>query len=137
VAREIFYIIQHGVGVEASVSLGRVVVGWKHSKSTGETLREKVVVRQFAQANDRISGGDSGALDTAETEYVLELKIEVEERNIAQNGQGPLLFGDVAGQPKPPCYTEGILCSIPADGSHRIHFRYQRDHQRILVKLST
>jgi hypothetical protein len=48
VARDIFSVILHGVGVEASFSLGREVIGWKQSKSTGETLRKKVIVRQFA-----------------------------------------------------------------------------------------
>jgi hypothetical protein len=47
-AWDIFSIIPHGVGVEASVSLGRDVIGWRQSKTTGETVREKVVVRQFA-----------------------------------------------------------------------------------------
>jgi len=46
VARIIFSIIPHGVGVEASFSLGRDVVGWRQSKTTGKTLREKVIIRQ-------------------------------------------------------------------------------------------
>jgi hypothetical protein len=41
-------LIPHGVGVEASVSLGQDVIGWRQSKTTGETLRENVVVGQFA-----------------------------------------------------------------------------------------
>jgi hypothetical protein len=48
VARDIFSIIRHGVGVQASFSLRQDVIGWMQSKTTGETLREKVVVRQFA-----------------------------------------------------------------------------------------
>jgi len=48
VAPNIFSLIPHCVGVEASFSLGLDVIGWRQSKSTGETLREKVVVRQFA-----------------------------------------------------------------------------------------
>jgi len=48
VARNIFCIIPQGVGVEASFSLGRDVIGWRQSKHTGKTLCEKVVVRQFA-----------------------------------------------------------------------------------------
>jgi hypothetical protein len=48
VARDIFSIIPHGVRVEASFSLGRDVIDWRQSKTTGETLRKKVVVRQFA-----------------------------------------------------------------------------------------
>jgi len=46
VARNIFSIIPHGVGVEASFSLGQDVVAWRQSKPTGKTLREKVIVRQ-------------------------------------------------------------------------------------------
>ena len=45
VARDIFSVIPHGVEVEASFSLGGDVMGWRQSKTTGETLREKVVVR--------------------------------------------------------------------------------------------
>jgi len=45
VARNIFSIIPHGIGVEASSSVGRDVIGWRQSKTTGETLHEKVVIR--------------------------------------------------------------------------------------------
>jgi len=48
VARNIFSIIPHGVGVKASFSHGRDVIGSRQSKTTGETSRKKVVVRQFA-----------------------------------------------------------------------------------------
>jgi hypothetical protein len=48
VACDIFSIIPHGVRVEASFSLGRDVIGWRQSKTSGETHRAKVVVRQFA-----------------------------------------------------------------------------------------
>jgi hypothetical protein len=41
VARDTFSIINHGVGVEASVSLGGAVIGWMLLKITRETLREK------------------------------------------------------------------------------------------------
>jgi len=47
-ARDIVSIIPHGVGMEASFSLGRDVIGWRQSQTTGEALREKVIVRQFA-----------------------------------------------------------------------------------------
>jgi len=56
---------------------------------------------------------------------------------IAQNGQSPWLVGDVAGQPKPMCYTDGISCSKQANNCSRIHFRFRRDHQSILVKSLT
>jgi len=47
--------------------------------TTGKTLRENVVVRQFAQANDWIFAGNDPAMDATEPEKVLELKREVEE----------------------------------------------------------
>jgi len=53
-ARAIFSIIPHGVGVEASSSLGGHVVNWCQSLTTGETLCEQVVVREFACANNAI-----------------------------------------------------------------------------------
>ena len=46
--RNIFSIILHGVEVESSISLGRNVIGWRQSKTTGETCCEKVIVRQCA-----------------------------------------------------------------------------------------
>ena len=54
VARDIVSIIPHGIGVQASFSLGRDVIGWRQSKTTGGTLREEVVARQFARANNGI-----------------------------------------------------------------------------------
>jgi len=82
VARDIFSIIPHGVGVEASFSLGRDVVGWRHSKITGETLREKIVLRQFAQTNNGILAGIDPELDTMNTENDSEMKKEAEERKL-------------------------------------------------------
>jgi hypothetical protein len=41
VARDIFSIIPHGVGGEASFSLGRDVIRWKQSKTTGGTHHKK------------------------------------------------------------------------------------------------
>ena len=57
VACDIFSTIPHGVGVEASFSLGRDVIGWRQSKTTGETICENVIVRQFARANNGILAG--------------------------------------------------------------------------------
>jgi len=82
VARDIFFIIPHGVGVEASFSLGRDVIGWRQSKTTGKTLREKVVVRQFARANNGILAGTGRELDTPHTENDSEMKKEAEERKL-------------------------------------------------------
>jgi len=82
VARNIFSIIPHSVGEEASFSLGRDVIGWRQSKTTGETLCEKVVVRQFARANNAILAGTDPELDTMNTENDLEMKKEAEERKL-------------------------------------------------------
>jgi len=82
VAHDIFSIIPYGVGVEASFSLRRDVISWRQSKTTGETLREKVVTRQFARANNGIFAGTEPELDTTNTENDLEMKKEVEERKL-------------------------------------------------------
>jgi len=77
VALNIVSIIPHGVGVEASFSLGRDVIGWRQSKTAGETLRKKVVVRQFALANNGILAGTDPELDHTNTENDLEMKTDV------------------------------------------------------------
>jgi len=82
VGRDIFSIIPHGDGVEAGISLGRDVIGWRQSKATGETLREIVVVRQFAPANNGILAGTDPELDTTNTENNSEMKKEAEERKL-------------------------------------------------------
>jgi len=82
VARNIFSIIPHGVGVDASSSLGRDVIGWRQSKTTGETLRKKVIVRQFARANNGILAGTDPELDPTNTENDSEMKQEAEERKL-------------------------------------------------------
>ena len=73
-ASNIFSILQHSVGVQASFSLGRDFTGWRQSKTAGETRWEKVIVTQFARANNKTLGGDYPALDTTETENDLELQ---------------------------------------------------------------
>jgi len=80
VARNIFSMIPHGVGVEAGFSLGRGVIGWRQSKTTGETLRKKVVVRQFARANSGLLAGDDPVLDPDSTNNDMEMKREAEEK---------------------------------------------------------
>jgi len=82
VACDIFFIIPHGVGVEASFSLGRDDIGWRQSNTTGETLQGKVVVRQLAWANNRILAGTDSELYTLNTENDSEMKKEAEERNL-------------------------------------------------------
>jgi len=82
VARDIFSIILHGVGVEASFFLGRDVIGLRKAKTTGETVREKVVVRLFAWANNRILAGTDPEVDATNTENDLEMKKKAEERKL-------------------------------------------------------
>jgi hypothetical protein len=62
--------------VKASFSLAGDVIGWRQSKSTGDTLHEKVSVRQFARANHGILSGTDQELDNANTENDSEMKKE-------------------------------------------------------------
>ena len=82
VVRDIFSVMPDGVGVEASVSLDQDVIGWRQSKTTCETLRDKVVVRHLARANTGISAGADQLLDTSRTENDSEMKPEAEERKL-------------------------------------------------------
>jgi len=82
VARGIFSIILHGFGVEASLSLGRDVIGWRQSTTTGETLYKKVLVRHFAGANIRILAGADTELGTMNTENTSEMKKEAGEMTL-------------------------------------------------------
>jgi len=82
VARDILSIIPHGVGVEASCSLGQDVIGWRQSKPTRITLCDNVVVRQFARANNGILPGADPELDTMSTENDSEMKNEAEEKTL-------------------------------------------------------
>jgi len=82
VARDTYSIIPHGVGVEASFLFGWDVIGWRQSKTTGETLHKKVFLRQFARANNGILAGTHLELDTMNTENDSEIKKEAEERKL-------------------------------------------------------
>jgi len=82
VACDIFSIIPHGVGVEASFSLWRDEIGWRQSKTTGVTFREKVIVRQFARANNGLLAGDDPVLDSNSTDNNIEMKREAEEKKL-------------------------------------------------------
>jgi hypothetical protein len=54
VVHDIFSIMPHTVGVKASISHGRDVIGWRQSKTTGQTLREKVVVNWHGLMQDSL-----------------------------------------------------------------------------------
>ena len=82
VACNIFSTIPLGVGVEASFPLGRDFIGWRLSKTTGETLYEKVVVRHFTQAHNEILVGDSPVSDMTNTEKDLEMKKAAAEKKL-------------------------------------------------------
>jgi len=72
--------IPHGVRVEASFSQGRDVISWRQSKTRGENLHKKVVVREFTQANNGILAGTDTGLDTTDTENDSEMTKEAESR---------------------------------------------------------
>jgi hypothetical protein len=67
VAHQLFLIIPHGIGVEASFSLAQDVIGWRQSKTTGKTLWEKVGVRKFVRANNGIFADTDPELNTTNT----------------------------------------------------------------------
>ena len=66
--------------MEASVSLGRDVIGWRQSITSSKTLPKIVVVREFADANDGILTRANPELDTTNTENDTEMKKAVEQR---------------------------------------------------------
>jgi len=74
VACNIVHIIPCGVGVDASCTLGRDVIGWRESKTTGKTLCKKVIVRQFVQAYKGILAGTDPELDTTNPTNNSEMK---------------------------------------------------------------
>jgi len=79
VARDMVCITPDAVGVDTRFALGQDDIGWWRSKTTGETLRQRGVLRQFAGANNRILAGDVIALNMTNNENHSELIREVEE----------------------------------------------------------
>ena len=57
-------------------------VGWRKSETTGETLCEKVIVRQFAPAHNWILAGDDPTLHTMNAENDLEMWRSAEQRTL-------------------------------------------------------
>jgi len=82
VACNIFSIIPHGVGVEASFSLGRDVIRWRQLKTTSETLRGKVLVRQLARDNNGLLAGDDPELNSTSADNNIEMKREAEQKKL-------------------------------------------------------
>jgi len=87
VARDIFSVIPHGDGLEASFSLGQDVIGWRQSKTTGETLHKELVVRQFPQANSELLAGDDPVLHSDSTDNNTEMKREAAEMKLHTIGK--------------------------------------------------
>ena len=81
-ARDITSTIPHSVRVEASFSLWRDLIGWRQSVTTGENLRETVIVRQIAGDNLRILAHDDPVRDMMNTDHNLEVNREAWERKI-------------------------------------------------------
>jgi hypothetical protein len=79
VAHHIFSITPHGVGVESSFSLELEDIGWRQSKTTGDTFRKKVIGRQFAGAKNGVLAGDNPEWDTTNTLNNWEIKKEAEK----------------------------------------------------------
>jgi len=82
VARDIYSIIPKGVRVEASFSHGHNDIGWRQSNTTGETLLEKVIVSQFAWANNGILAGNDPELDPTTPENDSEMKKDSDDRKL-------------------------------------------------------
>jgi hypothetical protein len=82
VKQGIISIIPHGVTVEASLSLGRYVIGWRQSITTGENLGEKVILRQLARATNGILAGTAPEWNTMNTENDLEMNRELEDSKL-------------------------------------------------------
>jgi len=87
VAHDIFSMIPHGVGVDASFSLARDVIGWRPSKTTGKTIREKVVVRQCSRGSNRILASNCPKSDPTNTENDSEMKKEAMQRKSHRMGK--------------------------------------------------
>jgi len=83
-----------------------------------------------------ILAGADELLETTNTDNDSDMKTEAEEWKIAHNGQGSRHFGDVAGQPSPTCYPEGISHSKQAADCHGIHFGHGGDRESIVMALS-
>jgi len=80
VARNIFSIIPHAVGMEATCSFGQDVIGWRQSKTTRETLRVMVILMQFGPANNGFLAGYHPALHTTSSENNIQINREAERR---------------------------------------------------------
>jgi len=81
-AGDIFSIILHGVGVEASFSFLQDAISWSQSTTTGKTLHEEMTLRKFARANTGLLAADDPALDRINTDNGLEMQREEEQNKM-------------------------------------------------------
>jgi hypothetical protein len=58
------------------------VIGWMQTNTTGETILEKVIVKQFAWANNGVLTGDHPALHTTSTDNDMEMKREEQQMKL-------------------------------------------------------
>jgi hypothetical protein len=77
---DIHIIIPDSVEVEASLSLGQDVIGWGQLICIGQTLGDKVVIRQCAVADNVNLAGNDPELDTMNNKKESDLKIVMVER---------------------------------------------------------
>jgi len=110
VARDIFSIIPHGVGVEEGFSLAQDNIGWRQWKTTGGTLREQVVLWQLPLANNRIFEGNHPELNLTETQNALEVQLEVEESTLHTTPKVHNFFETWQGSHN-PCTTQKESCT--------------------------
>jgi len=73
-------IIPDNVGVDASFTLGRDVICWRQSKTTGKTPREEVIAWQFTRAKYLILASADPSLNTTKTENDSEMEKMAKER---------------------------------------------------------
>jgi len=73
-----FHFAPHGIRLGAWSSLPQQVIRLGWLKTTGETLYEEVVVRQYPQPNARLLAGNDAELDWTDVEDDIELKTEAE-----------------------------------------------------------
>jgi len=136
-ASDILSIIPHGVVLEASVSLGPDIMSWRHTKSNGAIFRDTVIATKLDSAIETRFAGDSTVCEAGQPQNDFEFKREGEETKLNKIARVEDVLEMWSGQAKPMCFTDGILHPKHTNDSCRIHFRYWRDHQSILVKLST
>jgi hypothetical protein len=66
--------------VDASFSIDRDVIGWRQSKTRGDTIHENVIIWLYAGANHRILVGDDPKSNQTNTDNDSEVKKQTEER---------------------------------------------------------